>query len=132
MRVVGMKQKYIVIMASPLKFIAIFGAHLYHSAAIELLVLPEGEEHSILCTAIITEDSCQINWAVNGRPIGDEFFVGEEETLDDGTRERNITFTATNDTNNTNLSCVVVHLFQPSLSFTPIELTIIIQGISYT
>ena len=121
-------------MASQLKLIAIFVAHLYHSAAIELLVLPEGEEHSILCTAIITEeeDSYQINWAANGRRIGDGFVVGEEETLDDGTRERNIMFTATNDINNTNLSCVVSHLFQSSLSFTPIELTIIIQGISYT
>ena len=116
-------------MASPLKFIAIFVAHLYHSAAIELLVLPEGEEHSILCTANIIveeEDNYQINWAANGRQIEDEFVVGEETLLDDGTRERNITFTTTNDINNTILSCVVIHLFQPSLSFTPVELTIII------
>ena len=94
-------------------------------------MLPEGEEHSILCTAIITEeeDSYQIHWGANGRSIGDGFVVGEVETLEDGTRERNITFTATNDINNTNLSCVVSHLFQSSLSFTPIEFTIIIQGI---
>ena len=114
--------------------VAYFLLRIYHSAAIELLVLPDGEEHSILCTAIITEeeeDSYQIILAANGQSIGDGFVVGEVETLDDGTRERNITFTATNDINNTNLSCVVVHLFQLSLSFTPIEFTIIIQGISY-
>ena len=110
--------------------VAYFLLRIYHSAAIELLVLPDGEEHSILCTAIITEeeDSYQINWAANGRSIGDGFVVGEEETLDDGTRERNITFTATNDINNTNLSCVVSHLFEPSNTFRPIQLTIIIQG----
>ena len=111
--------------------VAYFLLRSYHSAAaIELLVLPEGEEHSILCTAIITEeeDNYQINWAANGRLIGDGFVVGEEKILDDGTRERNIMFTATNGINNTNLSCVVSHLFEPSNTFTPIELTIIIQG----
>ena len=51
-----------------------------YSAALELLVLPEGEEHSVLCT-VADEDRFEIIWVVDGGSAGEEFVVGEEETL---------------------------------------------------
>ena len=58
---------------------------LYHGAAEEQLVLPEGEEHSILCTAP-DEENYLITWVANVGPVGDGFVVGEEEILDDETK----------------------------------------------
>ena len=102
---------------------------LYHGAAEEQLVLPEGEEHSILCTAPNEQDYL-INWGANGGAVGDGFVVGEEEILDDDTKGKRITFTATDDINSTSLRCVVSDIFEPSNTFDPIQLTIIIQGVS--
>ena len=102
---------------------------LYHVTAEEQLVLPEGEEQSILCTAP-NEGNYLITWVANFGPVGDGFVVGEEEILDDGTKGKRITFTATDDINSTSLTCVVSDTFQASNSFEPIQLTIIIQGAS--
>ena len=99
---------------------------LYHGLAEEQLVLPEGEEHSILCTAPNEQDYL-ITWGANGGAVGDGFVVGEEEILDDGKR---ITFTATDDINSTSLRCVVSDIFNADNSFDPIQLTIIIQGVN--
>ena len=111
----------------------IFAAYLlgilYHGAAEEQLVLPEGEEHSILCTAP-NEDNYLITWVDNVGPVGDGFVVGEKEILDDEMKGIRITFTATDNINNTSLKCVVFDTVEPSNSFEPIQLTIIIQGIS--
>ena len=102
---------------------------LYHGTAEEQLVLPEGEEHSILCTAP-DEENYLITWVANGGAVGVGFVVGEEEILDDETKGKRITFTSTDDINSTSLRCVVFDIFQPSNSFEPIQLTIIIQGVS--
>ena len=110
-------------------FASLLGIILYHGSAEELLVLPEGEEHSILCTAPNEQDYL-INWGANGGAVGDGFVVGEEEILDDDTKGKRITFTATDDINSTSLRCVVSDTFQASNSSIPIHLTIIIQGVS--
>jgi hypothetical protein len=114
------------------RLIVIFAASLlgilYHGAAEEQLVLPEGEEHSILCTAP-SEGNYLITWGANVGPVGDGFVVGEEEILDDEMKGKRITFTATDDINSTSLRCTVSDPFEPSNSFIPIQLTIIIQGL---
>ena len=102
---------------------------IYHGAAEEQLVLPEGEEHSILCTAP-NEERYLITWGTNIGPVGDGFVVGEEEIFDDETKGKRITFTATDDINSTSLRCVVSDPFEPSNTFIPIQLTTIIQGVS--
>ena len=102
---------------------------LYHGTAEEQLVLPEGEVHSILCTAP-DEENYLITWVANVGPVGDGFVVGEEDIFDDGTKGKRITFTATDNINSTSLKCSVSDTFQVSNSFEPIQLTIIIQGIS--
>ena len=110
----------------------IFAASLlgiYHGAAEEHLVLPEGEEQSILCTAP-NQERFLITWGANVGPVGDGFVVGEEEIFDNETKGKRITFTATDDINSTSLRCVVADIFEPGNSFKPIQLTIIIQGVS--
>ena len=109
-------------------FASLLGIILYHGSAEELLVLPEGEEHSILCTAP-NEKRYLITWVANVGPVGDGFVVGEEEILSDETKGKRITFTATS--NSTSLKCVVSDTFEPSNTFEPLQLTIIIQGITY-
>ena len=103
-------------------FVAYFTYH--DVAAREQLVLPEGEERSILCTAPASE-LFLINWVFVPEQAG--FVVGDEETLDNGIKGKRITFTATADVNNTNLRCVVTDLNQIN-SVDAVELTVIIQG----
>ena len=103
---------------------------IYRCTAGEQLVLPEGVEHSILCTAP-DNDRYLITWVVNKELTGDGFVVREEETVGDGMKGKTITFTATVDINDTSLTCNINDLFQVSNSYKPIELTIIIQGCSY-
>ena len=62
--------------SSLLKFICIF-AMCIMSAAVELLVLPEGVKHSIPCTAP-ANGIYLINWIVDGEQPGDGFVVGEK------------------------------------------------------
>ena len=114
-----------VLMESPLKSIVfVVVCFVCYSAALELLVLPEGEEHSVLCT-VADEYRFEINWVVDGGAAGEEFVVGDEETLQDGTK---ITFNATLDVNNTNVKCTVLDRVTPALSFDSVNFTIIIQG----
>ena len=112
--------------SSLLKFICIF-AVCFMSAAVELLVLPDGVKHSIPCTAP-ANGSYLINWVVDEEQPGDGFVVGEKETLANGMEIKSITITASNEISNTNLRCSVFDLIEASNSFEPIELTIIIQG----
>ena len=115
-------------MESPLKSIVfVVVCFVCYSAALELLVLPEGEEHSVLCT-VADEDRYLIDWLVNGRSTGEEFVVGEEETLQDGMKGTRITFNATLDVNNTNVKCTVLDRVTPALSFDFLNFTITIQG----
>ena len=96
----------------------------------ELLVLPEGKIHNILCTAP-AEDHYDINWGTNHEgEAGNEgvFTVGEEKTVSDGMKGRQVTFTATSLVNNTRLTCVVINFNQPSSSPEPLKFNIIIQG----
>ena len=123
------RQSYIARSRSPIMeslFIVLFGAYFtYHGvAAREQLVLPEGEERSILCTAPASE-LFLINWVFVQGQAG--FVVGDEETLDNGMKGKRITFTATADVNNTNLRCVVTDLIQTTAAYA-LELTVIIQG----
>ena len=89
-------------------------------------MLPEGVEHSILCTAP-DDDRYHIIWIADGGLAGDGFVV-EDEELDDGMKGKMITFTATTDISNTSLKCVVTDLVQASNSFEPIKLLIVVQG----
>ena len=90
-----------------------------------VLVLLEGENESIVCTAL-DDDNLAIIWRVNGRISTDDedmrFVVEEEETsIDDGST---IIFNATIDVNNTNLSCNSAEL----TFVVALEVTITIQG----
>ena len=115
-------------MESPLKFIVfVVVCFVCYSAALELLVLPEGEEHSVLCT-VADENRFEINWVVDGGAAGEEFVVGDEEMLQDGMKGTKITFNATLDVNNTNMICTVLDRVTPALSFDSLNFTIIIQG----
>ena len=89
-------------------------------------MLPEGVEHSILCTAP-DDDRYYIFWVADRGPAGDGFVV-EDEELDDGMKGIMITFIATTDISNTSLRCVVTDLLQASNSLEPIELLIVVQG----
>ena len=112
-------------MESPSNFIVFVAVcFVCYSAALELLVLPEGEEHSVLCT-VADEDRYLILWVVDGGAAGEEFVAGDEETLQDGTK---ITFNATLDVNNTNVMCTILDRVTPALSFDSLKFTIIIQG----
>ena len=97
----------------------------------DVLVLPEGENESIVCTAL-DDDNLDITWRVNGRISTDDedmrFVVEEEVTsIDDGLKGSKIIFNATIDVNNTNLSCVVSNIAE--LTFmVPLEIIITIQG----
>ena len=96
----------------------------------ELLVLPEGEIHNILCTAP-AEDHYAINWGTNNEgEAGNEgmFAVGGEEAVGEGMKGRRVTFTATSVVNNTILTCVVINFDHISSSPQPIEFIIITQG----
>ena len=88
-------------------------------------MLPEGVERSILCTAP-DDVRYHIIWVADRGPARDGFVV-EDEELDDGMKGKMITFTATTDINNTNMSCVVTDLIQAT-SYEPIELLIVVQG----
>jgi hypothetical protein len=102
-------------------------------------VLPQGEEErSFLCTAP-AEGNYKIDWVANGthlRTDGNEGTAFVVETLNDG-KELNVTFRATEDVNNTNLSCVGTDFVTRSF-IDLVNLTIIIQGstsapiVSYT
>ena len=92
-------------------------------------MLPEGENHSILCTAP-AEDHYEINWRTSdGREVGNEgtFTVGEELT-NNGTKGMRILFTASPEVNGTILRCVVINFQNLGDSPEPLEFTIIIQG----
>ena len=104
---------------------------MYHCTAGEQLVLPEGVEHSILCTAP-DDDRYLITWVDDDGAVANGFVVGEEETAGDGMKGKRITFTATTDISNISLICNIIDLLQVSNSYKPIELTIIIQGGGYT
>ena len=56
---------------------------MYHCTAGEQLVLPEGVEHSILCTAP-DDDRYLITWVDDDGAVANGFVVGEEETVGDG------------------------------------------------
>ena len=115
-------------MESPLKFIGfVVVCFVCYSAALELLVLPEGEEHSALCT-VADEDRYLIQWIVDGGAAGEKFVVGDKETFQAGMKGTKITFNATPDVNNTNVKCAVLDRVTPALSFDSLNFTIIIQG----
>ena len=115
-------------MESPLKFIVFsWCVSCITALHLELLVLPEGEEHSVLCT-VADDDRYLIDWLVDGGSVGEEFVVGEEETLQDGMKGTRITFNATLDVNHTNVKCTVLDRVIPALSFDSLNFTITIQG----
>ena len=94
-------------------------------AAGEQLILPEGEETSIVCKAP-AEGNYAINWAVNGTAISSEYmdFTVTEE-MSDGMKEKWIVFTATS---NVSLKCIVTDVLDVSNSFESLEIKIITQG----
>ena len=105
----------------------------YCCIAGELQVFPEGEVHSILCTAP-DEDHFAINWGnVDGGEVGNEgtFTVGDEEPVYSGTKGRRVIFTASPEVNGTTVRCVVINFRQPSDSPEPLDFTIIIQGLLF-
>jgi hypothetical protein len=118
-------------MGSLRKIILLFALlRVYCCIAREQLVLPEGEVHSILCTAP-DEDHFGTSWrTAAGGEVGNEgtFTVGEEEPTTNGTKGRRVMFTASPEENGTTLICVVINFRQPSDSPEPLEFTIIIQG----
>ena len=96
-------------------------------------MFPEGEVHSILCTAP-DEDHFAINWGnVDGGEVGNEgtFTVGDEEPVYSGTKGRRVIFTASPEVNGTTVRCVVINFRQPSDSPEPLDFTIIIQGLLF-
>ena len=111
--------------------IAVYNKLLSLAALGDVLVLPEGENESIVCTAL-DDDNLDITWRVNGRISTDDedmrFVVEEEVTsIDDGLKGSTIIFNATIDVNNTNLSCVVSNIAELTLVLT-LEVTITLQG----
>ena len=121
------------IMASLHKIILLFTLlRVYCCIAGELLVFPEGEVHSIICTAP-DEERFVINWGTAaGGVIGNEgtyYTVGDEEPVTNGTKGRRLMFTASPEVNGTILRCVVINFDLPSDSPEPLEFTIIIQGL---
>ena len=110
--------------------IAVYNKLLSLAALGDVLVLPEGENESIVCTAL-DDVNLVITWIVNGRISTDEdmrFVVEEEETsVDNGLKGSTIIFNATIDVNNTNLSCVVSNIAELTLVLT-LEVTITLQG----
>ena len=97
----------------------------------EQLVFPEGEVHSILCTAP-DENHFEINWGTgDGGFFENEgtFTVGDEEPATNGTKGRKVMFTVLPEVNGITLKCVVINFDQPSDSPEPLEFTIIIQGL---
>ena len=94
-------------------------------------MLPEGEVHSILCTAP-DEVHFVINWrtSAGGEVVNDgTYTVGDEEPVNNGTKGKKLTFTASPEVNGTTLRCVVVDFRQNSDSPEELEFTIIIQGL---
>ena len=94
-------------------------------------MLPEGdEEHNIPCQA---PDAINyvILWAVDGAVIEDElmgFKVGDQKTVADGIKERNVTFIPTADVHNMTLTCIVTNVLNVDNSSPPQEYIVIIQG----
>lgn len=96
----------------------------------ELLVLPEGETHNILCTA--PAEGHIITWGSSKGQIGKggTFTVGQEEEVGEEMKGIRITFTATTPlVNNTILTCAVLNIHQPSSSPEPRIFNITIQGL---
>ena len=94
-------------------------------------MLPEGEVHSILCTAP-DEDHFEISWrTAAGGEVGNEgtFTVGEEEPTTNGTKGRRVMFTASLEVNGTTLRCVVINFRKLNDPPESLEFTIIIQGL---
>ena len=96
------------------------------------LVLPEGDEdHNIPCQAPDAVNYVII-WAVDGAVIEDElmgFKVGEQKTVADGIKERNVTFIPTADVHNMTLTCVITNVLNVANPSLPKEYIIIIQGL---
>ena len=90
-----------------------------------------GETIDIPCTAP-DEDHLIINWLVeclNGSlESSEDIQIGDTVILQNGLKGRNITFTATPETNNTNLDCGVYNHREPSNSYSPLAFSILIQG----
>ena len=118
-------------MGSLRKIILLFALlRVYCCIAREQLVFPEGEVHSILCTAP-DEDHFEISWrTAAGGEVGNggTFTVGEEEPATNGTKGRRVIFTASPNINGTTLRCVVTDFSPNSDSPEELEFTIIIQG----
>ena len=95
-------------------------------AAGKQLILPEGEETSIVCKAP-AEGNYAINWAVDGTAVSSEYmgFTVTEEEISDGMKEKWIVFTATS---NVSLKCIVTDVLDVSNSFESLEISIITQG----
>ena len=123
-------EKLLSVMGSLRTIILFTLLRVYCCIAGELLVFPEGEVHSILCTAP-DEDHFEISWRTAAGEVGNEgtFTVGDEEPVTNGTKGRRLMFTASPEVNGTILRCVVVNFDQPSDSPEPLEFTIIIQGL---
>ena len=100
------------------------------SYIVEQLVLYLGETIDIPCTAP-NEDHLEISWFVqlNGSSQSSEDIqFGDTFLLQNGLKRKNITFTATLETNNTNLHCGVLNHLEPSSSYSSLNLSILIQG----
>ena len=96
-------------------------------------MFPEGEVHSILCTAP-DDDRFEINWGTgDGGFFENEgtFTVGDEEPATNRTKGRRVIFTTSPEVNGTTLICVVINFRQPSDSPEPLEFTIITQGLLF-
>ena len=96
------------------------------------LVLPEGDEdHNIPCQAPDAVNYVII-WAVDGAVIEDElmgFQVGDQQTVADGIKERNVTFIPTADVHNMTLTCVITDVLNVENPSPPQKHIVIIQGL---
>ena len=93
-------------------------------------MLPEGEDHSILCTAP-AKDHYEITWGTgDGGVVGndDPFTVGDEELTNNGKKGIRVLFTASPEVNGITLRCVVINFQNLADSPEPLEFTIITQG----
>ena len=94
----------------------------------ELLVLHLGETIDIPCTAP-DEEYLNINWLVeclNGS--SEDIQIEDTFIQQNGLKQRNITFTATLETNNTNLDCGIYNHREPSSSYSPLKFSVLVQG----
>ena len=73
-----------------------------------------------------------IIWAVDGAVIHDEYMgfrVGDQKTVADGIKERNVTFIPTADVQSKTLTCVVTNVLNVDNPSPPQEYIVIIQGL---